>query len=38
MRLLTTWDLANRSCYFYQDSQDFTGNLQKKLDASYMKP
>ena len=38
MRLLTTWDLANRSCYFYQDSQDFTGNLKKKLDASYMKP
>ena len=38
MRLLTTWDLTNRKWYFYQDSQDFTGTLQKKLDASYMKP
>lgn len=38
MRFLTTWAFPGRNCYFYQDSQDFTAILQKKLDASYMKP
>jgi prepilin-type N-terminal cleavage/methylation domain-containing protein len=38
MRFLTSWDTTDRKWYFYQDSQDFTGTLQKKLDASYMIP
>jgi hypothetical protein len=39
MRFLTSWDVANRKCYFYQDSIDFpTGPLVNLLNAPFMKP
>ena len=38
MRLLTSWDFANRKWYFYQDPQDFPFLLRGKLDNSYMIP
>lgn len=38
MRLLTTWNLTSRQCYFYQDSQDFPLALLNALDKPYMKP
>jgi prepilin-type N-terminal cleavage/methylation domain-containing protein len=38
MRFLTTWDTANRKCYFYQDSVDFPpGPLVNLLNAPFMK-
>jgi hypothetical protein len=36
MRLLTTWDTADRKCYFYQDSQDFDPVLLQRLNTSAM--
>jgi prepilin-type N-terminal cleavage/methylation domain-containing protein len=38
MRLLTTWNIADRKCYFYQDSQDFSAQFQSKLNATQMIP
>jgi prepilin-type N-terminal cleavage/methylation domain-containing protein len=38
MRFLTSWDLNNRKCYFYQDSQDFPPQLQLQVNAPFMKP
>jgi prepilin-type N-terminal cleavage/methylation domain-containing protein len=38
MRFLTTWDTANRKCYFYQDRQDFPPSLLNFLDSPFMKP
>jgi prepilin-type N-terminal cleavage/methylation domain-containing protein len=38
MRLLTTWNLGSRQCYFYQDSRDFPAALVSSLDKPYMKP
>src|SRR5438270_4186818 len=32
MRLLTTWNLSARQCYFYQDSKDFPTALLSVLD------
>ena len=30
MRFLTTWDVNNRKCYFYQDPVDFTNTLASR--------
>jgi prepilin-type N-terminal cleavage/methylation domain-containing protein len=39
MRFLTTWDVDNRKCYFYQDSIDFPpGPLVNLLNAAFMAP
>jgi prepilin-type N-terminal cleavage/methylation domain-containing protein len=38
MRFLTTWDTANRKCYFYQDRQDFPTSLLNFIDSPFMKP
>jgi hypothetical protein len=38
MRFLTTWNLTDRKCYFYQDSMDFPTTLLTQLDRLYMKP
>jgi len=39
MRFLTTWDTANRKCYFYQDRSDFpAGPLLSQLDSASMRP
>jgi prepilin-type N-terminal cleavage/methylation domain-containing protein len=38
MRLLTTWDIANRKCYFYQNRMDFPPGMITLLDNSLMKP
>jgi len=39
MRLLTTWDTANRKCYFYQDSIDFPpGPLVNVLNVLAPQP
>jgi prepilin-type N-terminal cleavage/methylation domain-containing protein len=39
MRFLTTWNLDQRKCYFYQDSSDFPpGPLLSQLNAPFMRP
>jgi prepilin-type N-terminal cleavage/methylation domain-containing protein len=38
MRLLTTWNLTSRQCYFYQDPRDFPAALMSALDKPYMRP
>ena len=39
MRFLTTWDTANRKCYFYQDNIDFPpGPLLSQINAPFMIP
>jgi len=39
MRLLTTWDIANRKCYFFQNRTDFpAGSLTTLIDSPLMKP
>lgn len=39
MRFLTTWNLATRKCYFYQDPMDFpAGPLVNLLDSPFMRP
>ena len=38
MRLLTSWDFANRKFYFWQDQQDFPSALKVHIDAAYMIP
>ncbi len=42
MRMLTSWDIDNRKCYFYQNRSDFASvvapQLLPRLDASYMVP
>jgi len=39
MRLLTTWDPANRKCYFFQNRMDFPpGPMTTQIDAPFMKP
>jgi len=42
MRFLTTWDMTDRLCYFYQSRADFSTifseNEMSRLDASYMIP
>lgn len=38
MRFLTTWDIANRKCYFFQNRMDFPAGLLTLLDIPLMKP
>jgi len=40
MRQLTTWDTANRKCYFFQNPRDFPVGMDKPLqyNAAYMRP
>jgi len=39
MRFLTTWNVTDRKCYFYQNPSDFPpGALLNLLDAPFMKP
>jgi len=39
MRLLTTWDIANRKCYFFQNRTDFpAGSMTTLIDSPLMKP
>jgi len=38
MRLLTTWDIANRECYFFQNRMDFPPGLITLIDNPLMKP
>lgn len=38
MRLLTSWNLSSRQCYFYQDPRDFPLALLNAMDKPYMKP
>ena len=35
MRLLTSWDLTDRLCYFYQDSQDFSAFFSYTYEFGY---
>jgi prepilin-type N-terminal cleavage/methylation domain-containing protein len=38
MRFLTTWDVNNRKCYFYQDPVDFTNTLLSRVNVPFMIP
>jgi prepilin-type N-terminal cleavage/methylation domain-containing protein len=38
MRLLTSWNLGSRQCYFYQESRDFPSALLNVIDKPYMRP
>ena len=38
MRFLTTWDIANRKCYLFQNRMDFPAGMITLLDAPIMKP
>jgi type II secretory pathway pseudopilin PulG len=37
MYFLTTWDVSDRKCYFYQDPKDFPSLLALRLSAAYMR-
>ena len=38
MRLLTTWSVADRLCYFYQDSRDFPAFFIAHMNSGTMVP
>ena len=37
MYFLTTWDVSDRKCYFYQDPKDFPSLLALRLSRPYMR-
>jgi hypothetical protein len=38
MRLLTTWSITDRLCYFYQDNRDFPAFFKAHMDSGKMVP